>query len=126
MEQKIDLNKVEAYTTLPTVKSTDAAWMHWADLVEKKYGANLGKQIFVAAWKKNGSQAANTYALRSHVKDNYNIDISETAWDKIGDLGGGVADSLGKVFKVGKVLMVVGAGVVLIALGAAVYNTVKR
>ena len=117
----VDATKSQAYLTSPTVKSTDADWMKWADLVENKYGVNLGKQIFVAKWNKSGSQAANTYALRQYILKNYNIQIDENVFNKLADLGGGIADTFGKIFKVGKItLIVIGVGVALAVVGAIV------
>lgn len=111
-----DFKNSTAFKTLPTSKSTDADWIKWVDLVESKYGANLGRQVFLAAWEKFGSQDANTRAFRKHIKDNYNIEIDESVWNKVADLGGGIADGIGKIFKVGKITLLVTAGLVVFAV----------
>lgn len=121
----VDVTKSKAYLTLPTVKSTDADWMKWADVVESKYGANLGKQIFLAKWVKSGSQAANTLALRQHIKKNYGIEIDESVFNKIADIGGGISDAFGKIFKVGKITLLVAGGVIIIAVLGTIVSAVK-
>lgn len=122
----VDITKTQAYTTLPTIKSVDADWIKWADIVEKNYGANLGKQIFIAKWNKSGSQSANTLALRDYIKKNYNIQIDESVFNKIADLGGGIYDEFGKIFKVGKITLLIVGGVLLVAVAGAVINLVKH
>ena len=124
MEQK-DYTKKEAFSTLPTIKSKDEDWIKWTDLVLKRYGRDLGSRVFLAAWNKRGSQAANTYAFRKHIKDNYNLEIDESVWNKVVDLGGGVAEGVGKIFKVGKITLYVVGGIVLVMIGGIVYNVVK-
>jgi hypothetical protein len=122
---EINLNNVTAYKTLPTVKSVDTDWIKWSDTVMSKYGLALGKEIFLTAWKKRGSKAANTYTFRKHIKDSYGLEIDESVWDKVVDLGGGIGETFGKMFRVGKVVLFIGGAVVLVAAGAAIYNTVK-
>lgn len=121
----IDITKTEAFKTLPSIKSTDAEWMRWVDLIESKYGANLGKQIFLAKWMKSGSQNANTYAFRDHIKKNYNIEIEESFFNKVVDFGGGVADTFGKIFKVGKITLAIVGGVIVIAVVGTVISAIK-
>lgn len=118
---KVDIKKSKVFTTLPGIKSTDEQWIKWTDLVISKYGANLGRQVFLTAWEKRGGQAANTIAFRKHILNNYNLEIDESVWNKIADLGGGISDSIGKVFKVGKVLLLVTLGVtVVVVIGVGV------
>lgn len=125
MDFKIDPNNIEAFKTMPSVKSPDTDWIKWSDLVMGKYGRKLGSQIFIAAWTKRGSNAANTLALRQHLKKEYDIEVDESIWNKVADLGGGISDAFGKIFKVGKITLIVGGSVLAIAVIAAVYNTVK-
>ena len=60
------------------------------------------------------------------MKDKYNIDLSEGAIDKVVDLGGGIADTIGGIFKVGKITFFIVGGVVMVAIGAAIYSIVKN
>ena len=121
----VELQKIKEYQTMPVLKSTDTDWIKWSDSVIGKYGSDLGNQIFIGAWQKRGSRAANTYALRDHLKKKYNITIDETAWDKIVDVGGGVGKFVGNAFKVGKWTLIIGGGIALIAIGMITYNKIK-
>lgn len=121
----IDIHNLKAFQTMPVLKSTDTDWIKWSDLIFSKYGTDLGKQLFINVWEKRGSKAANTYALRSHLKDEYNIEIDESIWDKIVDVGGGVGDAFGKIFKMGKYTIIAVAGIGLLVVGLTVYNNLK-
>lgn len=118
MELK-DIEKSKAFITMPTVKSNDTDWINWSDLVIRKYGPDLGKQIFIKTWEKRGSRAANTRPIRVHLKDKYNIEIDESVWDKIVDVGGNIGDTFSKLYKIGKV------AVIVIAVGAVAYYGFK-
>lgn len=123
MAIKVDIEKSDVYKTMPGIKSTDADWIKWSDRVMNRYGSSLGKQVFLAAWNKRGGQAANTYEFRKHIRDAYGLEINESAWNKITDFGGGVAESVGKVLKVGKYVLIGGAilaGIVIITMGITV------
>ena len=121
----VDIHNLKAFQTMPVLKSTDADWIKWSDLIFRKYGTDLGKQLFINVWEKRGSKAANTYALRSHLKDEYNIEIDESVWDKIVDVGGGIGDALGKALKMGKITILVVGGIGLLIVGLTVYNNIK-
>ena len=110
---------------MPDLKSTDEKWIKWTDLVLKRYGRDLGARIFLAAWGKRGSNAANTYGFRKHIKNKYNLEIDESVWNKVTDLGGGIAEGIGKIFKVGKITLYVVGGIILVAVGATIYSAVK-
>lgn len=114
-----------SFKTLPDLKSDGDKWIKWSDTVMKEFGRDLGSQVFLAAWNKRGSQAANTYPLRKHIKDKYNIEIDESVWNKVTDLGGGIAQSLGKAFRVGKIVLYVAGGVIVLAVTMAVFNAAK-
>ena len=121
----VDVTSLKAYQTMPALKSADTEWIKWSDLIFRKYGNDLGKQLFINVWEKRGSKAANTYALRSHLKDEYNIEIDESVWDKIVDVGGGIGDTFGKIFKMGKITILVVGGVALLIVGLTVYNNLR-
>lgn len=121
----IDVKNLKATQTMPSINSKDAEWIAWADQVIGKYGDGNGTQIFVNTWKKRGSREANTFALRTHLEKKYGIQIDESAWDKVVDLGQGIAGGFSKFMKVGKVTAIV-LGVLLVsAVGFAAYNTIK-
>lgn len=121
----VDVKELKAFQSMPTIKSIDTDWIKWADFVISKYGNDLGKQIFINTWQKRGSRDANSRTIRVHLKDKYNIEIDESVWDKIVDVGGGIGDTFGKIFKVGKITILVVGGIGLLAVGMAVYNTVR-
>jgi hypothetical protein len=60
------------------------------------------------------------------MKDKYNVDLSEGIIDKAVDLGGGITDTIGGIFKVGKIAWMIGGGIVIIAVGAALYSVIKN
>lgn len=121
----VDVKNLKAYQSMPTIKSVDTEWIGWADFVIGKYGNDLGKQIFIETWQKRGSRNANSRTIRMHLKNKYNIEIDESVWDKIVDIGGGIGDTFGKMFKVGKVTLFVVGGVIIISVGVALFNAVK-
>jgi len=121
----IDINKLNAIQTMPTLKSVDTDWIKWADSVIGHYGSDLGKQIFINTWQKRGSKAANTNAIRTHLKTKYDIVIDESVWDKIVDSGASIGDSISKALKVGKVTLIVVGGILLVGVSMAIYNNVK-
>lgn len=122
---QIDVKTLKAYTTMPSIKSKDAEWIAWADEVIGKYGDGDGTLIFINTWKKRGSREANTYALRQHLEKRYGIQIDESAWDKVVDLGQGIAGGFSKFMKAGKITAIVLGGLLVVAVGFAAYNTVK-
>lgn len=120
-----EVKDLKAFQSMPTLKSVDTEWIKWADLVIGKYGTDIGKQIFIKTWEKRGSRDANTRTIRLHLKDKYNIEIDESVWDKIVDVGGGIGDSLGRAFKVGKITLYVVGGVIVLSVGLALFNAIK-
>lgn len=121
----VDIHNLKAFQTMPVLKSTDTDWIKWSDLIFRKYGTSLGKQLFINVWEKRGSKAANTYALRSHLKDEYDIEIDESVWDKIVDVGGGIGDAFGKAFKMGKYTLIAVGTIGILIVGLTVYNNIK-
>ncbi len=122
----IDLTKLKTYTTMPTVKSTDAEWLEWVKLESARYGESYGRQLFLQLWTKRGSDKANTLALRQTLKNDYNIQIDESVWNQIVDLGGGISDSIGSIFKTGKYITYGLIGVSLFAVGVVVFSAVSK
>jgi len=120
----IEVKNIKAIQTLPSIGSSDADWIKWSDGLDK-YGSTLGKQIFISAWTKRGSRAANTRPLRLHLKDK-GIEIDESVWDKVVDIGGGVGDFFGSAFKMGKWTLIIGAVVVVGAFAFSFANSVKK
>lgn len=122
---KVELKNIKAYQTLPDIKSTDQQWLQWADGVVSKYGVNTGSKIILAAWKKRGSREANSHELRQVFGKKYGLEIDSSAWDKIVDVGAGVAGFASGVFKVGKWTLIIGVGVLAVVVIGTAYNAVK-
>lgn len=122
----IDVTKLEAYKTMPTVKSSDIEWMNWMNLIGKKYGTANATTIFLATWQKRGNQTANTVKLREFLKKNYNISIDENALNKIADIGSGVGHFFNGIFKVGKTTVFIVGGIMIAGLAFTVYNISRR
>lgn len=111
---------------MPTVKSPDTDWIGWSDFVIDNYGSTLGKQIFINAWQKRGSRNANSHALRIHLKDKHKIEIDESVWDKVEDVGHGIGDGFSKVMKVGKITTYVVVGIVGVTIVGIAYSLIKN
>lgn len=124
--KKIDVTSLEAYKTMPTIKSKDTDWMHWIDLLDKKYGNANATQIFLTIWSKRGTSQANTVALREYLKSHYGIQIDESILDKIADVGSGVGHFFGGIFKVGKTTFFIVGGILIAGFALTVFNVSKR
>ena len=112
---KVDITKTKVYETLPNVKSTDVQWLDWLNLVTSRYGNSTGRLLFLQLWTKRGSDLANTLTLRKTLKRDYNIEIDESIWNKIADLGGGISDTFSGIFKAGKIITYIVLGVAAIS-----------
>lgn len=122
----VDVTKLKAYQSMPTISSVDTDWIKWVDFVMAQYGTSVGKQIFINTWIKRGSRKANTRPIRLHLKDNYNIEIDESVWDNIVDVGGGISDSVSKVMRVGKITAYVVLGLVGVTVIGIAYSLIKN
>lgn len=120
------IKKTKAFQLLPTLKSTDIEWINWMKALDKDFDRSTSVSMFLSLWGKRGTPTARTLQLRSYMKDKYNVDLSETAIDKVFDFGGGVTDTISGIFKTGKIVTFVVGGVVLVAIGAAIYSIIKN
>lgn len=118
----IDITQTKAYQTMPTVKSTDTQWLDWLHYINSRYGNDTARKLFLALWTKRGSSDANTIELRHQLKDKYKIEIDESVWNKIADVGGSISSGFGTFLKAGKVVTIVVAGVIVLALFNVVRN----
>lgn len=112
------LQKLEVFKSMPTLKSSDNDWLKWVDLLDNEIGRDNAKTNFIALWEKRGSKEANTNRLRSELKRRYDIDIDENFFQKIIDIGGGIGDTVRKATKIG--LWVVGGVVVVVVASLAI------
>lgn len=120
------IKKLKVFQVMPTIKSKDVEWINWMKLLAKDFDRATAVSIFLKLWEKRGTSDARTLALRSFMKDKYKVDLGEGAMDKIVDLGGGVADTMSGLFKMGKISFYIGGGIILLVLGAVVYTVVKN
>jgi len=120
------LKKIKAFQILPTLQSKDIEWINWMKALDKDFDRDTSVNLFLNLWGKRGTSDARTLQLRQYMKDKYNVDLSEGAIDKVVDLGGGIVDTMGSIFKVGKITFYVIGGVILVAVGAAIYGIVKN
>lgn len=122
----IDVQKIKAVQVMPTLKSSDKDWISWSDFVIDNYGSALGKQIFINTWQKRGSRSSNTRNLRTSLKDKHNIQIDESVWDNVVDIGGGIGDGIGRVMKIGKITSYVIIGIVGVTIVGIAYSLIKN
>lgn len=120
----IELNKIKAVEKMPNLGTSDTEWINWFDDLRKRYGRTDYVRIFTAAWKKRGGDKANTTKLRKHL-EKYNIEIDESVWNKIADLGGDISDSFGSFLKVGKWAGIAVGAILIVGLGVFVLNVAK-
>jgi hypothetical protein len=120
------IKKVKAFQILPTLQSKDVEWINWIKALDKDFDRDTAVSLFLKLWSKRGTNDANTIMLRKEIKSRYNIDLTEGTIDKIADLGGGFVDTIGGVFKVGKVVWLATIGIGFVAIGAIIYAVVKN
>ena len=120
------IKKLKAFQLIPKLTSTDIEWINWMKLLDKDFDRTTSVAIFLNLWKKRGTTNARTLTLRNFMKDKYNVDLSEGVIDAAVDLGGGFVDTIGSVFKVGKVVFLVTTGIIVVAVGAAIYSVIKN
>ena len=115
---------IDASTDIPTLASGSSAWQQWHSELVSDFGRKQANSLFMKAWGIRGNSAANTLPLRTYLKG-YGITLDESAWDKVVDTGGSIADTFGDVFKVGK-YMGIGLGVIVLGgLAMIVYSIAK-
>lgn len=125
--EKLDkLKNIKAFQTMPTVLSKDTEWINWMKTLDKTFDRNTSVSLFMNLWNKRGTAEARTLQLRQFMKDKYNVDLSENIVDKVVDLGGGIADTVASIAKIGKISFFVIGGVILTATGVAIYNIFKN
>jgi hypothetical protein len=95
-------------------------------LLDKDFDRATSVAIFLNLWKKRGTTQSRTLTLRNFMKDKYNVDLSEGVIDAAVDLGGGFVDTVGGIFKVQKIIFLVIGGVIIVAVGAAIYSIIKN
>lgn len=120
------IKKTKAFQLIPTTDSKDIEWINWMKELDKEFDRGTSVSLFLKLWGKRGTSNARTLELRKFMKDKYNVDLSEGAIDKVVDLGGGVIDTMGGIFKVGKITFYVIGGVIVVAIGAALYSLIKN
>lgn len=121
---KIKEENVEALKSMPTFKSKDIEWINWYKKIRSRYGRTDAARIFIATWTKRGSKDANTIELRKLVSAD-GINIDDSIWNKVADLGGGISDAFGSAMKVGKVTAYVVGGILVLGLTMFVFNLAK-
>ena len=127
MVDKLDkLKKTKAFMLLPTTKSKDIEWINWMKILDKDFDRDTSVALFVKLWGKRGTSDARTMQLREFMKDKYKLDLAEGVLDNVVDLGGDIGDTLSGIFKVGKITCFVVGGIVVFAIGAAIYSIIKN
>ena len=120
------IKKTKAFQLLPTLRSADIEWMNWMKALDKDFDRATSVSMFLSLWGKRGTTNANTLQLRQFMKDKYNVNLAESIKDKVVDLGGGITDTISGMFGTAKVVTFIVGGVVLVAVGAAIYSIVKN
>ena len=125
-EKLEQLKKIKGFQLLPTLGSKDIEWINWMKALDKDFDRDTSVSMFLNLWSKRGTTTARTLELRSFMKDKYNVNLSEGVADAAVDLGGSVIDTVGGMLKTGKIVTFVIGGVVIVAIGAAIYSIIKK
>lgn len=120
------IKKTKAFQIMPTLKSKDIEWINWMKALDKDFDRSTSVSLFTNLWSKRGTSEARTLQLRSFMKDKYHVDLSEGIIDRAVDLGGDIGDTIGGIFKVGKITFFIVGGIVIVAVGAVIYSVVKN
>ncbi len=122
-----DLKKTKLFKQISAINinSSDEAWLKLAKSLDDELGREDMVTIFLKLWDKLGSAKASTFTLRSTLKRRYDLEIPENLVNKAIDIGGSALDSIGNIFKVGGITVLVIGGVVILASLAAVLGIIK-
>lgn len=112
-------------TDVPTSTSTDTEWLQWYKDLKRYFGKKTANTVFDKAWTKRGSEDANTNQLRSYLSDN-GYEIKTGTLGKLTDNYYNVLDTVGGVFKAGKVVIIVGTVVGTIGIVYIIYKILKN
>ncbi len=110
---------------IPNKSSSAAAWMEWHKALKSRYGKKQANALFVTAWEKRGSNAANTMELREYMKDN-DVDLGSNTVQDVLDFTSGGIDTIGDMFTIGKYLTIGVAVIVVGGLGMLIFNLAKQ
>jgi hypothetical protein len=116
--------KTNPINSIPQYNSSSEEWLSWHKVLTSNFGRQNANSIWLKAWRIRGNPKANDRTLRVYLKSK-GITLSETAWDNIVDIGGGITDTLGDAMQLRKYAGIA-LGVILIGgLGLAIYNLTK-
>jgi hypothetical protein len=113
---------------MPNKASGEETWLTWYKECKKRYGKRDANILFVKAWGVRGgkSSPANTAYFRDEMQG-YGIKIDGgTAIADILDIGHDVFDSLGNIFKIGKIAVLVTGGIVLLGGAFLIFNIARK
>lgn len=117
--------KADVTQSVPPFNAPSEVWSEFYDELRSNINKKVAKSLWLAAWVKRGNSNANTRDLREKMAKE-GIKLSKSSWDSVVDLGGGISDTFGDIFKVGKVAGIA-IGVIIIG-GAAmiIFNIAKN
>lgn len=116
---------VKLFLSMPDFQSTDIEWLNWYEKLSSRYGRSDAARIFLAAWRKRGSNKANTSDLRDRLNDD-GIKISTNVFQDAIDVGDSITDAFGNMMKIGKYTAFAVGGILILGLGLFVYNVAKN
>ena len=117
--------KFDPSQNIPQSNSDSEQWTQWHKALKSNFGKQTANSLWVKAWKKRGSPAANSHDLRTYLDKN-GVKLSTSTWDDIVDTGAGAFDFWGTYVKAGQ-WMVIGVGVIVVGgLGMIIYNLAKN
>ena len=118
-------SQISPASTIPQIGSKAEEWIEWHKALKSSFGTKVANQLWIKAWSKRGSNAANTHNLRDYMQSQ-GIKLSDTTWDKFVDVGYGITGTFSDIFHAGEYLTI-GLGIVIVAgLGFIIYNVGKK
>jgi hypothetical protein len=112
---------------IPSGQSEATEWMQWHKQLKMRFGKKKANLMWMKAWRlrAGAGSSASTVELRNYMgKQGVNIDT--TSLESIADTVDDIGDFFGGILSAGLWVGVAIGGVLLIAVGAAVYQLVRN
>ena len=118
--------KANPVLSVPKHGETQAqVWAEWYRQLRSNFGRQVSNQLFIKAWSVRGTSSANQPLLRDELRKG-GLTLDTSAWDKLVDTGGGVADYFGDIFSLGKYTAFALVIILVAGVGLTVYNIARR
>ncbi|MGB3548325.1 MAG: hypothetical protein WBA17_15235 [Saprospiraceae bacterium] len=116
---------IDVIDDIPKEHSSAEHWEQWYRSLKEDFGRDRANYVFMLAWERRGSDAANTEELRAYLA-RQGITLAADWKDIAVDFAGGVVNSVGDYFgTIRRNLMIVGI-IALVIVAGIVYMILKN